>query len=110
MAMSGHSQQAGRIPGNREGEDDGRGTEARRSGPMSQARGTVWTERALVVLIIASLAGTVNLVSSVHRRPAAREASSVPRVGKLPASPPPAPVVAATPIAPGTYTAARNTV
>jgi len=35
---------------------------------MRQPRGTVWTERALVMLILASLGGTLNLVMAVHRR------------------------------------------
>jgi hypothetical protein len=35
---------------------------------MWQRRGTIWTERALMVLFLASLAGALNLVMAVHRR------------------------------------------
>ena len=38
---------------------------------MRQRRGTIWTERALMVLFLASLAGALNLVMAVHRRAAA---------------------------------------
>src|SRR5271157_2537668 len=38
---------------------------------MRQPRGTIWTERALMVLFLASLAGALNLVMAVHRRAAA---------------------------------------
>src|SRR5262245_14463652 len=34
---------------------------------MRQPKGTVWAERALVVLILASLAGTLSLVVAMHR-------------------------------------------
>jgi len=46
---------------------------------MRQRRGTIWTERALMVLFLASLAGALNLVMAVHRRAAAtrREAEAV---------------------------------
>ena len=37
---------------------------------MRQPRGTIWTERALMVLFLASLAGALNLVMAVHRRAA----------------------------------------
>ena len=40
---------------------------------MRQPRGTIWAERTLVILIMASLAGTVNLVMAVHRRAATRQ-------------------------------------
>ena len=38
---------------------------------MRQPRGTIWTERALMVLFLATLAGALNLVMAVHRRTAA---------------------------------------
>ena len=38
---------------------------------MRQRRGTIWTERALMVLFLAILAGALNLVMAVHRRAAA---------------------------------------
>ena len=38
---------------------------------MRQQRGTIWTERALMVLFLAILAGALNLVMAVHRRAAA---------------------------------------
>src|SRR5271157_3785594 len=38
---------------------------------MRQRKGTIWTERALMVLFLASLAGALNLVMAVHRRAAA---------------------------------------
>ncbi len=38
---------------------------------MRQRRGTIWTERAFMVLFLASLAGALNLVMAVHRRAAA---------------------------------------
>ena len=38
---------------------------------MRQPRSTIWTERALMVLFLASLAGALNLVMAVHRRAAA---------------------------------------
>ncbi len=38
---------------------------------MRQWRGTIWTERALMVLFLAILAGALNLVMAVHRRAAA---------------------------------------
>src|SRR5271157_1393730 len=51
---------------------------------MRQRRGTIWTERALMVLFLASLAGALNLVMAVHRRAAATrseaEAVSTPSV------------------------------
>ena len=51
---------------------------------MQQRRGTIWTERALMVLFLASLAGALNLVMAVHRRAAATrseaEAVSTPSV------------------------------
>ena len=37
---------------------------------MRQPRSTIWIERALLVLFLASLAGTLNLVMAVHRRTA----------------------------------------
>ena len=37
---------------------------------MRQPAGTVWAERALMVLFLASLAGTLNLIMTVHRRAA----------------------------------------
>ena len=45
---------------------------------MGQPQGSIWTERALVLLVMASLAGTVNLVITVHRREAAKRISSEP--------------------------------
>ncbi len=51
---------------------------------MQRRRGTIWTERALMVLFLASLAGALNLVMAVHRRAAATrseaEAVSTPSV------------------------------
>src|SRR5271157_2701587 len=51
---------------------------------MRQRKGTIWTERALMVLFLASLAGALNLVMAVHRRAAATrseaEAVSTPSV------------------------------
>ena len=38
---------------------------------MRQRRGTIWTERALMVLFLAILAGALSLVMAVHRRAAA---------------------------------------
>jgi hypothetical protein len=35
---------------------------------MTHLKGAVWTERLLLVLILASLGGTLNLVLAVHRR------------------------------------------
>ncbi|HWT81987.1 MAG TPA: hypothetical protein VN648_24635, partial [Candidatus Methylomirabilis sp.] len=35
---------------------------------MRQRRSTIWTERALMVMFLASLAGALNLVMAVHRR------------------------------------------
>ena len=35
---------------------------------MTHLKGAVWTERLLLVLILASLAGTLNLVLAIHRR------------------------------------------
>ena len=35
---------------------------------MTHRRGAVWTERLLLMLIVASLAGTLNLVRTMHRR------------------------------------------
>jgi hypothetical protein len=64
---------------------------------MRQPQGTLWTERALVLLVVASLAGTVNLVITVHRREAAKRAlsESISSVSPRPAPPvEPAPLVA----------------
>ncbi len=64
---------------------------------MRQPQGTLWTERALVLLVVASLAGTVNLVIAVHRREAATRVASEP-VSSVATKPAveiaPAPVVA----------------
>ncbi len=90
---------------------------------MRQPRGTMWIERALLVLFLASLGGTLNLVMSVHRRAAATrkksDAAPVPLVAtevsagsvpadvaptlgvpsvSAPASPPPAPPRAPAPV------------
>jgi chromosome segregation ATPase len=35
---------------------------------MTHLKGAVWTERLLLVLILASMGGTLNLVLAVHRR------------------------------------------
>jgi hypothetical protein len=43
---------------------------------MRQPEGTVWIERAIVALILASLAGTLNLVIQVHRRAVPRKESA----------------------------------
>src|SRR6516164_9431041 len=37
---------------------------------MTHRKGAVWTERLLLVMILGSLAGTLNLVLTVHRRTA----------------------------------------
>jgi hypothetical protein len=64
---------------------------------MRQPQGTLWTERALVLLVVASLAGTVNLVIAVHRREAVKRVASEP-VSSVTTKPAvaiaPAPVVA----------------
>ena len=39
---------------------------------MRQRNGIIWTERALMVLFLASLAGALNLVMAIHRRAATR--------------------------------------
>ena len=39
---------------------------------MRQRKGIIWTERALMVLFLASLAGALNLVMAIHRRAATR--------------------------------------
>src|SRR5579883_32588 len=41
-----------------------------RSGPMTHRNGAVWTERWLLVMILGTLAGTFNLVLTVHRHAA----------------------------------------
>jgi hypothetical protein len=71
---------------------------------MRQPRGIVWTERALVFLIMASLAGTVNLVTSVHRKAATRQAGDTPGSLPPPPPPPPAPMADTPPPVPGRST------
>ena len=57
----------------------------RGSGPMTHLKGAVWTERLLLVLILASLAGTLNLVLAIHRRVIRLTASSpIARTGQPP--------------------------
>src|SRR5208337_3237342 len=77
---------------------------------MRQWRGTIWTERALMVLFLAILAGALNLVMAVHRRAAATrsvaETVSTPPVQldtattKVPANDPDLPSVATSTIVP----------
>ena len=77
---------------------------------MRQRRGTIWTERALMVLFLAILAGALNLVMAVHRRAAATrsvaETVSTPPVQldtattKVPANDPRPPSVATSTIVP----------
>ncbi|MGZ3395869.1 MAG: hypothetical protein ACXWPK_17535 [Isosphaeraceae bacterium] len=77
---------------------------------MRQQRGTIWTERALMVLFLAILAGALNLVMAVHRRAAAirsvAETVSTPPVQldtattKVPANDPRPPSVATSTIVP----------
>jgi hypothetical protein len=63
---------------------------------MSPPKGTLWIERCLVLLILASLAGTLHLIVTIHRqalrarpveKPAPRTAS-IPVVPPAPPSPP----------------------
>src|SRR4051794_11244607 len=61
---------------------------------MRQPRVIIWTERALVILILASLAGTVNLVVAVHRRAATTRVASERAIAPPPAAPRPVPVPA----------------
>ncbi len=77
---------------------------------MRQRRGTIWTERALMVLFLASLAGALNLVMAVHRRASATrseaEAVSSPSVQvdtfatNVPANSPKPPSIATSTIVP----------
>ncbi len=77
---------------------------------MRHSRGTIWTERALMVLFLASLAGALNLVMAVHRRAAATrsvaDTVSTPSVQldtattNVPASDPRPPSVSASTIVP----------
>src|SRR5262245_10586900 len=56
------------------------GKEARTGGlgPMRQPTKSIWSERVLLLLILASLAGTLNLILSVHRRSLPRRERSEP--------------------------------
>ncbi|MBV8313280.1 MAG: hypothetical protein JO344_23085 [Planctomycetaceae bacterium] len=77
---------------------------------MRQRRGTIWTERALMVLFLASLTGALNLVMAVHRRAVATwsvaETVSTPPVQldtattSVPANDPRAPSIATSTIIP----------
>ena len=71
---------------------------------MRQPRGIVWAERTLVILIMASLAGTVNLVVTVHRRAATREVAGGPVPAPMPQPPPPAVLTPPPTVAPGRST------
>jgi hypothetical protein len=55
---------------------------------MTHRKGAVWTERLLVVMILVSLAGTLNLVLAVHRRAASLSTTSPAQASKF--APPPA--------------------
>jgi hypothetical protein len=60
---------------------------------MTHRKGAVWTERLVLALILASLAGTLNLVLTIHRRVISTAIASKP-----PDNPPPSlPVVSVTP-------------
>ncbi len=66
---------------------------------MRHLKGAVWTERLLLVLILASLAGTLNLVMTVHRRVRAIAAGPTASQPEPPVAAPPAPpIVAARPL------------
>ncbi len=64
---------------------------------MRHLKGAVWTERLLLVLIVASVAGTLNLVMAVHRRVRAIEADRTRPKVAAPDVKPPRPVVVAAP-------------
>ena len=72
---------------------------------MRQRASTVWAERALMVLFLASLAGTLNLIMTVHRRAATARDRAAPVLPptvsvSLPEhAPPPAPQVTPEPAA-----------
>ena len=57
---------------------------------MTHLKGAVWTERLLLVLILASLAGTLNLVLAIHRR-VIRSTTSAPIAGTAQPPSPPSP-------------------
>ena len=69
------------------------------SGPMTHLKGAVWTERLLLVLILASLGGTLNLVLAVHRRVNAISSARKAETIAQPEPPviPPAPKIANSP-------------
>ena len=54
---------------------------------MHRLRGTIWAERALVVLFLASLAGTLNLIVSVHRKAVVKTAVTDPSAPAIEAVP-----------------------
>src|SRR5262245_48498971 len=66
-----------------------RNPRTRGSGPMTHRKGAVWTERLVLALILASLAGTLNLVLPIHRPVVSTAIPS-----KSPSQPPPPPPVA----------------
>src|SRR4051812_1173952 len=72
---------------------------------MRQPAGRVWAERALMVLFLASLVGTLNLIMTVHRRAAsARDRAELilpptAKAGPHEAAPTPAPRATPEPVA-----------
>lgn len=60
---------------------------------MTHRRGAVWTERLLLMLILASLAGSLNLVLTMHRRYGSSDSPSSTQLTKssLPPAIPPVP-------------------
>ncbi|MHB1561575.1 MAG: PspA/IM30 family protein, partial [Isosphaeraceae bacterium] len=64
---------------------------------MRHLKGAVWTERLLLVLIVASMAGTLNLVIAVHRRVRAIEADRTRPKAAVSDVKPPRPVLVAAP-------------
>ncbi len=66
---------------------------------MTHLKGAVWTERLLLVLILASLGGTLNLVLAVHRRVNAISSAPMAETIAQPEAPliPPAPKIANSP-------------
>ncbi len=76
---------------------------------MTHRKGAVWTERLLLILIVASLAGTFNLVLTMHRRydssatPAPAEISNSAPVPSIP------PVPSATKVAGASQSSAKGT-
>src|SRR3954468_20766721 len=78
--------------------------QGREMGPMTHPKGAIWTERLLVVMVLASLAGALNLVLAVHRRsaisPSVADSSdgTAPRLERP--TPPPIPLIPARPSSP----------